>query len=145
MENAAPNNVVFVLLFAALFLSVFVISYLRLREERNVLAMKVTTLEVFYQDVIGNQCLDIAHLKAQVKEQSTPETAEPKGMLVFKAKRAPGAPPLRLYDIKEAVVIANTRADAIKILKEQANVTDDDWWLLVDVTQPEVIVKEVVP
>lgn len=129
-------------IFAVVFFASLITSYLRVKAENKSLKMKLITLDALYTDDITNKCLDIAHLKAQIKETAI---AEPSGLLVFKAKRAPNAPSLKTYDIKEAIVIAATRAAAMKLLKEQKEIKQDDWWILVDITQPKVIIKEVIP
>ena len=129
---------------AVVFFAFLITSYFRVKAENKNLKMKLITLDALYTDDITNKCLDIAHLRAQIKEKEQ-IVVEPGGLLIFKAKRAQGAPPLRLYDIKEAIVIADTRANAIKILTEQDGIINDGWWTLVDITKPEVIIKEVIP
>lgn len=141
-DSSLITGVVFVTTTIAL--TYFVVSYCSIKAEKENLSMKLMTLDALYKDDIANKCLDIAHLRAQIKEKEQ-IVVEPGGLLVFKAKRAQGAPPLRLYDIKEAIVIADTRANAIKILTEQDGIINDGWWTLVDIIKPEVIIKEVIP
>lgn len=141
METATVGH--YTLFISAVVLFSFLItSYFRVKAENESLKMKLITLDALYKDDMANKCMDIAHLRAQVKETTI---AEPGGLLVFKAKRAPGAPPLRLYDITEAIIIADTRAAAMKLLQERTDITKDNWWILVDITEPEIIVKEVIP
>ena len=55
------------------------------------------------------------------------------GWNIFLVRRNASAPPLSLYDMQSAIVIAQTYSEVIDILKENDSFVDDEWWDIVQI------------
>lgn len=65
--------------------------------------------------------------------------SEPTGLQVYRAVRTKGAPDINLGEISEVTIVALNRGTATELMKKIEHFNDDNWWILEDIKEEQVI------